>query len=327
MQQLIKWLPTELAHSLAPMGLELYSSLYPYRSKDFERDPLWWRGLYFRNRFGIAGGLDKNADLLPVWQKLGCGFIEVGTVTPRPQLSNPGRIIDRNWNAQLLWNKMGFPSAGCQEVFVNVHKWRDQVRLPIFINVGKNRETQNENAAEDYLLVMEKMLGLADAFVINVSSPNTQGLRDLQNSAVLKPLLKQVTAFARSTPVLLKLSPDLSDDQLREAVETMAETCCSGLILTNTTLQRPGSSDFPKEGGLSGKFLAPISKKFLVESQKILGSDRKNYLIVSAGGVLSPDDFIERRKLGADLVQSYSGWVFYGPGLLRDTLKKIEAPQ
>ncbi len=314
MYSLVKYLPAGLAHDLAPVGLRIYSDLC-----GVQKTPEWqsftWRGLHFANRLGIAGGVDKDAENLDQWQKLGCGFVEIGTVTPKPQRPNPGRILARDWEHSNLWNKMGFPSAGAKEVATNL--LHSEHSLPIFVNIGKNRNISNELATANYLESVEVLKSSADAFIINVSSPNTKDLRELQNKDALLQLTSAVVAKAEKIPVILKLSPDLSLSQLQESIEAGMQGGTSGFVLTNTTTHRPSDCFFPLDGGLAGKDLAAKSKTFLKETIRILGTSRQNLLLISVGGVLSEKDVQERLELGADLVEVYSALVFQGPGFFQ----------
>lgn len=284
--------------------------------------PVWqsfvWKGLVFKNPLGIAGGVDKNADFLRAWPSLGCGFVEVGTITPQPQEPNPGKILDRDRRASAMWNRMGFPSAGAEEARANLKAARPW-SVPVFVNIGKNRDTANSEAAKDYVELIHYLHTQADAFVVNVSSPNTKGLRDLQEAASLKALLGPVVSSAKiyRRPVLVKLSPDLSEDDLSRSIGVGAECGVDGFILTNTTLSRAPHSPFPPEGGVSGAPLKDLSLKALSQAVRILGDRRQDFLLVSVGGVMTPEDVFERLRLGADLVQVYSALVFDGPGFFR----------
>lgn len=316
-----KYLPAGWAHRLAPLGLSYYASKMPDESPVWM--PLSWKGLNFPNRLGIAGGVDKNAEHLKIWQKLGVGFIEVGTVTPYSQGANPGKILDRDWNAKNLWNRMGFPNHGADEVYFNLFNEKSHLKIPVFVNIGKNRSRPNSEAEVDYFYLADRFNKLADAFVVNVSSPNTQGLRELQTPEFLKKLIQGIQKQAAGKPILIKLSPDMTEEDFRQSIEACAEAGCSGFILTNTTLSRPNSCEFPKEGGLSGKDLADLSKKHLVKAIEILGAKRSEFLLISVGGVLTADEVKERIHLGADLVQTYSALVFEGPGFFRQTAKRM----
>ncbi len=312
-----KYLPAGLAHRLAPLGLSFYASQMP------EEIPQWrsmsWKGLQFPNRLGIAGGLDKNASHLKTWERLGAGFIEVGTVTPYSQKSNPGKTVDRDWQQQNLWNRMGFPNHGAEEVYFNLHSEKSNLQIPVFVNIGKNRNRTNEDAEVDYIYLADRFAAVADAFVINVSSPNTPGLRSLQSPEFLGALLPKLEKIVGKKPLLVKLSPDMSQKEFEDCLEASAIGGASGFILTNTTLSRPSQSNFPTEGGLSGKSLADLSKKHLKMAVSFLADHRSEFLLVSVGGVLSARDVQERLDLGADLVQTYSALVFEGPQFFRKT--------
>lgn len=310
-----------MAHDLAPLGLRLWATFLGAEETPSYR-PFEWRGLNFQNRFGIAGGVDKEGRLLPAWQRLGFGFVEIGTVTPLPQEPNPGVILQRNWNQKILWNKMGFPSQGVEILKANLLRDRNFFRGPVFLNIGKNRQTPNEDAAKDYLSCVRSLKGLGNGFVVNISSPNTQGLRALQSKEFLRPLLESVIQEAGGAPVLVKLSPDLSREDLRTTIETGAEAKISGFVLTNTTLQRPEGSDLPQEGGVSGRFLSNASRKCLTESIQVLGNSKNQFLLVSAGGIFSAADVRERLDLGADLIEVYSSLVFRGPSLVREWFRE-----
>lgn len=308
-----------MAHDLAPIGLRLWADIWGAETTPTHR-PFSWKGLQFQNRLGIAGGVDKNATLLQTWQKLGFGFCEIGTVTPMPQEPNPGTIVDRDWSREILWNKMGFPSEGMRDVCARLTCTRSLFQGPVFVNIGKNRNTSAENASADYVQCAEKFLETADAFVVNVSSPNTAGLRGLQSASTIRPLLESVIAAAKSKPVLVKLSPDMDPQDLLETLDAAGAAGVSGFVLTNTTLDRPQPNPFSKEGGVSGRFVAEKSKKTLQNAVKHLGTVRNQFLITSVGGIFSPEDMTERLELGADLVQVYSALIFQGPGLARSWL-------
>ncbi|WP_413288787.1 quinone-dependent dihydroorotate dehydrogenase [Bdellovibrio sp. HCB337] len=315
-------LPPQWAHDLGPFGLKLFSLTQN------QPTPAWksftWNNLVFKNPLGLAGGVDKNAESLKEWWAFGVGFAEIGTVTPRPQSANPGKIMDRDSHHHALWNKMGFPSFGADEVFYNLRAY-DYKQTPVFVNIGKNRDTANEDAVDDYIYLIDRLRSQADAFVVNISSPNTKGLRDLQNKEALARLLEPVVQRSHkgdSKPVLLKLSPDMSDENLEDALEVAVKTGIDGFVLTNTTLSRPQGIQFPAEGGLSGAPLKDLSRQTLQKSLQILGKNRAGKLIVSAGGVMSPEDVFERLQMGADLVEIYSALIFEGPGFFREVASR-----
>ena len=312
------WIPASWAHALSPWGISASAWLANSDENQelYNWKPFRWSGFHFRNRLGIAGGLDKNAEHIQDWQKLGAGFIEVGTVTPQAQAPNPGKIIDRDLDNFALWNRMGFPSKGSDYVFDEVRFSEKQT--PLFINIGKNRTTSNEKAVTDYVFLAEKFRSLADVLVVNISSPNTQGLRDMAKAQYLEPMLNQVVKVARYTPVLLKISPDMMDEDLKNLVRISISCGVMGFILTNTTLERKVHSPFPPEGGVSGSPLKERSLAALAKVQDYAGADRSSLLLVNCGGVMTSQDVFDRLKHGADLVQVYSALVFHGPGFLKE---------
>lgn len=315
-----KFLPVRLAHEMAPIGLSIASEIWGEETPK-EWNPLVWKGLHFPNRIGVAGGVDKNAEQGLHWQRLGAGFLEIGTVTPEPQEPNPGKIIGRDWKQKNLWNKMGFPNEGARLTRLSLERWRSDLKIPLFINLGKNRWTPEDKAAGDYQMVMTEFYSSVDGFVVNVSSPNTTGLRDLQKSQQLKALCLSLVPLARGKPVLVKLSPDMDEDSLRDSLNAAVEAGVSGFVLTNTTLSRPEACDFPKEGGLSGQILNSTSRLQLERTLRLLGSRRQGLLIVSTGGIMNFDDVKERLSMGADLVQVYSALVFEGPRFFQKLFK------
>jgi dihydroorotate dehydrogenase len=240
-------------------------------------------------------------------------------------MANPGKIMNRDLKLHAMWNKMGFPSHGADEVFYNLSYYGPKFRTPVFVNIGKNRFTPNADAVNDYIYLIDKFRPLADAFVVNISSPNTQGLRELQSKENLRnllgPLVDRVSHF-EPTPILVKLSPDMPEDLLSETIGHCADLGVNGLVLTNTTLSRPEGCHFPNEGGLSGAPLKPLSRRALEIAVQTLGRNRKDMLLVSAGGIMSPEDVFERLQMGADLVQIYSALVFHGPHFILDVARK-----
>ncbi len=304
------------AHDLLPLGLQLLSA---FRETDIpEWNSFTWRGLEFKNRLGIAGGVDKDGAMIEEWWTFGPGFIEIGTVTPKPQGPNPGPIVDRDLERRALWNRMGFPSKGAWHVRANLLDLPKERPTPIFVNIGKNRTTPNESAVHDYVECIETLGDLADAWVVNISSPNTAGLRELFKPDQFRPFIEtlieaRTIRTSRRAPILLKLSPDLDSESLEFVVSTAVRVGIDGFIATNTTLAREPGMKFPTEGGVSGRPLAERSKNVLKQLSSLLGSTRHDLLIVSVGGVMTAEDIQERITLGADLVQVYSGLVFEGP--------------
>ena len=334
-------LPAKLAHDVAPLGLDLASLVTREvsancRSFDWSRKK---RRLHFRNPLGIAGGVDKDGTQIWGWRHFGAGFVEVGTVTPNPQSPNPGNIIGRDVDREALWNRMGFPGRGARYARASLRDFRDDERsdgasrFPIFVNIGKQRETTLEKASADYTWLIDLFSELAssatgpdvDAFVINISSPNTKGLRDLFSKARLYEFLAPIAERleASGTPGLLKLSPDMDAETLASAVEVSVTLDLDGFIATNTTAARPTGITFPAEGGLSGLPLRDRSREVLKMLIAELGSRRDNRLIVSAGGVTTGQEADLRLSRGADLVQTYSGLVFQGPQFFKHALGEL----
>lgn len=323
------WIPPKLAHDLSSVALQIYSAL----RMGFEDQsiPIWqpldWRGLHFPNRLGIAGGVDKDAALIDEWWSLGCGFIEIGTITPRAQDPNPGKIIDRNLGELALWNRMGFPGSGVNIVRANLLDVAKPWPTPVFANIGKNRDTMNQNAHLDYQICMNELGDVVDGFIINISSPNTSGLRELLLPSNLKIFLAAVVRArdespAPKTPLILKISPDMHDEEIARVTETALELGLDGFIATNTTLARSHPSPFPAEGGVSGQPLAQRSKAVLERLAPLLD---ERHLLISAGGVMSAEDVFERLELGADLVQIYTALIFEGPGFFRRVAKSAKS--
>lgn len=309
------YLSAHWAHKLSPLFLPLWG----YWGE--QEIPQWksvkWRNLYFPNPVGIAGGVDKNGELISTWWKLGSGFLELGTVTPYSQKANAGKILDRDLASHTLWNKMGFPNKGAQALYDQLLPYVEMRPTPIFANIGKNRTTPNHFAAEDYCFSIERLNPLVDGFVINVSSPNTQGLRALQSEDQIKILIEAVRKKTKKA-LLIKLSPDIEEKEFEKIILTCAQCGADGFVLTNTTTSRSSSLPYPKEGGVSGLYLANLSRQALRNTISILGKSRENMLIISVGGILTPEDVNERLILGADLVEIYSALVFYGPRFFQD---------
>lgn len=317
------WLPSKWAHDLTPYLLPVFSQF----TKEFDNawSPLEWRGLHFANPLGIAGGVDKSGKCLAAWKKLGVGFLEVGTVTPEPQKPNPGLIMDRDVAQQALWNKMGFPNVGANALATRLAQF-SKGSTPLFINIGKNRWTKNEQAYKDYALCMNRLRPYADAFVVNLSSPNTEGLRDLLKEAELKNFLNALvseTSASDKKPILLKLSPDMDQHTLTMALE-VSTPFVDGWILTNTTKQRFTHSRFPaNEGGVSGLPLVSLAQQALAIAAPIK-KKHADKLLISTGGINSAEEVAQRLTMGADLVQFYTALVFQGPFFVRNVLSQLQ---
>jgi len=298
----------------------LLRSLYDYRHPSLTREVF---GLKFPNPVGLAAGLDKNAVLTDELASLGFGFVEIGTVTPRPQPGNPQPRLFRLPQDGALLNRMGFNNDGAAVVAARLAR-RQNRQLIIGGNIGKNKDTPNEQAGDDYVAAFEALAEVVDYFVVNVSSPNTPGLRELQDKKPLIKLLQQVQernqARPQPRPLLLKIAPDLTDAQLDDILEIARETNLSGLVATNTTISRAGLATPAATvagygaGGLSGRPLRVRATEVIAYlHQKSQGG----LPIIGAGGIHSAADALEKLAAGATLVQLYTGFVYEGPGLVR----------
>lgn len=274
---------------------------------------------------GLAAGLDKDAVALPCWERLGFGFVEVGTVTPRPQPGNPRPRIHRLPAERALVNRMGFPSAGADDVARRLEALRARGRwpsIPVAVNLGKNKDTSAEAAHEDYAAVAARLGPLADWLVVNVSSPNTPGLRALQAAGPLRRILEATRDAAAGRPVLLKLAPDLEDEALDEAVALARNAGAAGVVATNTTLTRPiADPSGAPEGGLSGAPLFPLARAKLARVLAAAG----DLPVVGVGGVDRPERALDLLELGCAAVQLYTGFVYEGPGLVRRIHRALAA--
>ncbi len=290
------------------------------------QQPMEVFGLRFPNPVGLAAGYDKDAGGWPGLACLGFGHVEVGTITLKAQPGNPRPRIFRLPEDQGLINRMGFPGKGSQVALENIRKGSKPEGLVLGINIGKNKDTPLEEAANDYLVLMEMFYSHA-VICGNISSPNTVGLRDLQNKVYLDGLLgalkrKQAELAAQHgkyTPLVVKLAPDLSDKQLDDALECITTQGIEGVILSNTTIQRPPlkSARASESGGLSGKPLFELSTEMV---EKVVQRTGGKLPVIASGGVMTPDDARRKLDAGASLVQVYSGLVYYGPGLVRDVV-------
>lgn len=279
-------------------------------------------GLTFKNPVGLAAGFDKDARLIDEMAALGFGFVEIGTLTPRPQPGNEKPRLFRLPQDQALINRMGFNNEGAIAAVERLRKRKSTVIVGG--NIGKNKDTPNEKAFEDYTYCIEALYPHVDYFVVNVSSPNTPALRELQGKEPLRKLLSSVKELIgtkeKPKPVLLKIAPDLTVEQLDDIVEILLSTGTDGVIATNTTISRDGLATSADDviqigaGGLSGRPLRTQATAVISYLRKQLGPD---YPIMGVGGIMSPQDAIEKMKAGANLVQIYTGFVYEGPGFVK----------
>lgn len=279
-------------------------------------------GRDFEHPLGLAAGVDKDGRALPAWAALGFGHVELGSVTARPQAGNPRPRMFRLPADRAIVNRMGFSSHGAEVVARRLAAWRARGAwpdVPVGINLGKTADVPLERAAGDYLASLELLREHADYLVVNVSSPNTPGLRDLQDPGRLAELLHALVEASGSTPLLVKLSPDLSDRALAASAVLAEGSGAAGLVAVNTTVSRAGLRVDPRQaGGLSGRPLAPRARSAL---QALRGASRLP--VVSVGGIESADEAIRRLEAGADLLQIYTGLVYHGPALVRRILRGI----
>lgn len=280
-------------------------------------------GVTFPNPVGLAAGFDKNAVALPAWQALGFGFAEVGTITARAQPGNPKPRIFRVPEARALINRLGFNNEGADAITRRLRQLRDSGRwpsIPVGINIGKSKVTPLEEATADYLLSFERLQHFGDYFVLNVSSPNTPGLRSLQDRAMLDELLGHIQR--RNTtgrPVLVKIAPDLEWGAIEEILSLVEEHRLAGIIATNTTIDHSSVAETRRtQGGLSG---APLRERSTSIVRFI--AERSKVPIIAVGGIFTPDDALEKFDAGASLIQLYTGFIYEGPGLVRRICKAL----
>ena len=322
----------ETAHGLALEGLRLGYGVGATRLLCKARSlPVTVMGLQFPNPVGMAAGMDKNGDYIEALGSLGFGFIEVGTVTPRPQRGNPKPRIFRIQEANAMINRLGFNNKGVDHLVRQAKKHRFKGILGI--NIGKNFDTPNDRAADDYLICLEKVYPYADYITINISSPNTRGLRDLQDTEQLNSLLAVLNnrrleladEYQRRVPLVVKVAPDLEDEQIPAMAEVVIQNEFDGLIATNTTISRDavyGMRHAQEQGGLSGAPVKEMANHVLAEFRAHLPP---GIALIGTGGITDGEDAAEKLQLGADLVQFYTGFVYKGPDLVSDCLKAIEA--
>ena len=324
-----------LAMKLFKVGLSFpiinlfLKNIYTIENEGLTREIL---GLKFKNPVGLAAGFDKDGKYLDVLPHLGFGFIEIGTVTPKPQEGNPKPRLFRLPKDEALINRMGFNNAGVQSLVDKLKIWKNKsvnAKYPypsviIGGNIGKNKITPNEEAVKDYEICFEALFDYVDYFVVNVSSPNTPNLRELQDKEPLTKLLSSLQTLnlqkEKPKPILLKIAPDLTNSQLDDILEIVKNTQLSGLVATNTTISRenlqtdPLSIEAIGAGGLSGK---PVKNRSTEVIRYLREKGEKNMVIIGVGGIASPTDALEKMAAGADLIQIYTGFIYEGPSLVK----------
>ncbi|SMD33686.1 dihydroorotate oxidase A [Reichenbachiella faecimaris] len=304
--------------NVLPLGRAIFSLAYSQKNKGQETELF---GLKFPNKVGLAAGLDKNAEAIDMFAAMGFGFVEIGTVTPKPQSGNPKPRLFRLKDDQALINRMGFNNDGVVVIKKRLEKRKSNILVGG--NIGKNKVTPNNEAVNDYIICFNELFDVVDYFVVNVSSPNTPGLRELQEKKPLSNILNTLMAENKKRPVtkpiLLKIAPDLSEEQLVDIIDIVNETQIAGVIATNTTIDRAGlkTSEAKVEtigaGGLSGK---PVQSKSTEVIKFLHDKSKGSFPIIGVGGINSGESALEKVEAGASLVQVYSGFIYEGPKLI-----------
>ena len=314
------FLPAELSHLLALRGIRAITSM-GFKIKINKGNNKKFLYSSFKNPLGLAAGLDKNGDYIDNLAALGFGFLEIGTVTPKPQSGNQKPRLYRDKTAMAVINRMGFNNKGVDYLVKKLKKRKSNI--PIGVSIGKNFDTPNNRAKEDYLFCLDKVFEFADYIAVNISSPNTQDLREFEIknelSNLIKPLKDRQVELSKVygyKPLLLKISPDNEEKGIEEICEVLLRISVDGLICTNTTVNHNHISG---SGGLSGKPLMEPSTDTLKIARRFLGDE---FPIIASGGVMSKEDYLKKIEAGADLVQIYTGFIYEGPKLIDDILNK-----
>lgn len=317
----LKWF-----HDNFPLGKTILRSSFDVNIKGLEREVF---GIKFKNPVGLAAGFDKNGEYIEALSNLGFGFIEVGTVTPLPQPGNDKPRMFRLEEDGALINRMGFNNKGVDTLAERLRLLRSKDSdIVVGGNIGKNKNTPNEDAVNDYIKCFDRLFDVVDYFVVNVSSPNTPGLRALQEKEPLMNLLNTLQQRNKkngiSRPILLKIAPDLTNEQLDDIVEIVMQTGIAGVIATNTTIDRNGLYTPEKvaneAGGLSGK---PLTVRSTEVIKYLSDKSNKAFPIIGVGGIHSPQDAKDKLEAGASLVQLYTGFIYEGPAIVRRICKEL----
>ena len=298
----------------------LWKAMYKVEDKRLEKTVF---GINFPNPVGLAAGFDKDAKMFEDLADCGFGFIEIGTVTPKSQPGNPQPRLFRLKGDEAIVNRMGFNNEGVEATVSRLKQRKSKVIIGG--NIGKNKWTENDQAVEDYKICFHALFDWVDYFVVNVSSPNTPGLRDLQDKEpllnILNQLMQENQTYQSPKPILLKIAPDLTDGQLDDIIDIVAESKIAGIIATNTTISREGLTESKSRieeigaGGLSGK---PVKNRSTEVIRYLATKSNKAFPIIGVGGIHSAEDAIEKLEAGADLVQLYTGFIYEGPRLIKD---------
>lgn len=308
-----------------PGGAALLRLLFQFKSKSLEKEVF---GITFKNPVGLAAGFDKEAQFIDEFSSLGFGFIEIGTITPKGQPGNPKPRLFRLKEDEALINRMGFNNEGVEHAVEMLKQRKSDVIVGG--NIGKNKGTPNEDATRDYELCFEALFEHVDYFAVNVSSPNTPNLRELQEKEPLKQLLSRLKERnnnkKKPKPILLKIAPDLTNEQLDDIIEIVDEVELDGVIATNTTISRdrlltdPSTVEELGNGGLSGK---PVKDRSTQVIRYLKENAKKPFPIIGVGGIDSPENALEKIQAGASLIQLYTGFIYQGPSLIKQINKSL----
>ena len=331
-------LPTETSHDLAMNSLNMSQrlGLQNIFVKPLVNAPVEVMGLTFPNAVGMSAGLDKNGDYFNALGGLGFGFVEIGTITPKAQPGNPQPRLFRLPEHQAIINRMGFNNQGIEYLVNKVNAGGEAFRQDgklLGINIGKNKTTPNEKSLDDYIICMQQAYLLADYITVNISSPNTPGLRDLQFGETLQALLNGIREeqlaladqYGRYVPIAVKIAPDLEGDALRQIADILVESGLDAVIATNTTIDKHQVANHrygAEQGGLSGAPLTEASTQLIASLSKYLDGKLP---IIGVGGILSAQDALDKINAGASLVQLYTGFIYQGPKLIHDCASAIAA--
>lgn len=304
---------------------KLLDKFYQYNQPSLEREVF---GIKFKNPIGLAAGFDKNAEYIEELNHFGFGFIEIGTVTPKPQPGNDAPRMFRLMEDEAIINRMGFNNKGVDFVVSKIRELKNRENYIIGGNIGKNKLTPNEDAVDDYIKCFNALFDYVDYFVVNVSSPNTPGLRDLQEKEPLLYILNYLQQYnnqnEKPKPILLKIAPDLTDSQLDDIIDIVLESKIAGVIATNTTISREGLKSDPEivkeTGGVSGK---PLKNRSTEVIRYLSEKSNKAFPIIGVGGIHTAEDAKEKLEAGASLLQVYTGFIYEGPAVVKNICKGL----
>lgn len=304
---------------------KLLDKFYQYNQPSLEREVF---GIKFKNPIGLAAGFDKNAEFIEELDHFGFGFIEIGTITPKPQPGNDAPRMFRLVEDEAIINRMGFNNKGVDFAVSKIRELKNRENYIIGGNIGKNKLTTNEDAVDDYIKCFNALFDYVDYFVVNVSSPNTPGLRDLQEKEPLLYILNYLQQYnnqnEKSKPILLKIAPDLTDSQLEDIIDIVLESKIAGVIATNTTISREGLKSDPEivkeTGGVSGK---PLKNRSTEVIRYLSEKSNKAFPIIGVGGIHTAEDAKEKLEAGASLLQVYTGFIYEGPAVVKNICKGL----